>query len=115
MLEFAEPLVSELPDGYSKSDLEAVLKLATCVWNACVVDQWCKSTQNVAEAKKLLSTAHPFQKIIVEDLIARKKSIFGNDPRAIYNECVITKNGQLVVRAEARLGLQDINISGSLH
>lgn len=39
-------------------------------------------------------------------MIERKQQLFGDDPRGITNECVIVKNGQLTVRAEAQLGTQ---------
>ena len=91
------------------------MKLAACVWNACVVDQWHKTTENVTAVRRQLAQAHPISAAIVDALIARKKQLFGLDHRGITNECVIIKNGEFVVRAEARLDVKHIDITGSAH
>ena len=111
LLEYAEPLINELEDGYSQSDLESVLHLATCIWNSCVVDQWHSTTENVELLRRQISKAeNSIPTAIVEGMIQRKKQCFGADPRAITNECVVVKNGEFVVRAEARLDLQNIPV-----
>ena len=109
LIEYAEPMIENLPNGYSKSDLEVVLKLATSIWNACIRDQWHSTNGNVEAIRRLISRSDQTVPIaIVEALIARKKQLFSDDFRAITNECVVVKDGELVVRAEARLGLQNI-------
>lgn len=109
LIEYAEPLISELEDGYSQNDLEEVLKLGTCIWNACVLDQWHGTTEHVkAVRRQILKSEDLIPAAIVEALILSKKQRFGNDPRGITNECVIVKNSEFVVRAEARLDLQNI-------
>jgi hypothetical protein len=47
LLEYAEPLIHDLPEEYSQHELEGVLKLAAFVWNTCVLDQWGSTTENV--------------------------------------------------------------------
>ena len=107
LLEFAEPLISELEDDYSQSDLEGVLQLATCIWNACVLDQWYGTNENVELLRGQISkTENSIPTVIVEAMIQRKEQGFGGDPRAITNECVVVKDGEYVVRAEARIDLQ---------
>jgi hypothetical protein len=109
LIKYAEPLINELEAGYSKCDLEGVLQLATCIWNACVLDQWRGTTEHVEAVRRQISKVdNSIPVAIVEALIVRKKQRFGNDPRGITNECVIVKNGEFVVRAEARLDLQNI-------
>ena len=115
LIEYAAPLIEDLGDGYSMSDLEAVLKLAVCIWNACVVDQWQKTTENVTAVRHKLAHANPISAAIADALIARKKQLFGFDLRGITNECVIRKNGEFVVRAEARLDVEYIDIKGNVH
>lgn len=108
LIEYAEPLMNELGDGYSQSDLERVLKLATTVWNACILDQWHSTTKHVQALRRQFSNAEDLMPaVIVETLIMRKQQHFGNDPRAITNECIIVKNGEFVVRAEARLDVKN--------
>jgi hypothetical protein len=89
LIEYAEPLIQELHKGYSQRDLESTLKLATVVWNASVMDQWHNTAKNIT----------------AELLIARKAQLFAGDIRAITNETVAIKNGEFVIRAEARLGM----------
>ena len=115
LIEYADPLIEELPDGYSQSDLEQVLKLAAGIWNACVLDQWHKTTSNVSAVRSRIAQTDPMTIAIIEALIARKKNLFGLDPRAITNECVVIKNGEFVVRAEARLDVEHMDIAGSAH
>jgi hypothetical protein len=115
LIEYADPLIEELPDGYSKNDLEQVLKFSALIWNACVVDQWHKTTDNVSTVRRQMTKADPLTAAIVEALIARKKQLFGLDSRAITNECVVIKNGEMIVRAEARLDSKNMDITGSIH
>lgn len=115
LIEYADPLIEELPDGYSRSELEQVLKLAVTIWNACVVDQWQKTTDNVSAVRRQIAQTDPMTIAIIEALIARKKALFGLDPRAITNECVVIKNGEFVVRAEARMDVENMDIVGSVH
>ena len=115
LIEYADPLIEELPEGYSKSDLEQVLKLCAGIWNACVLDQWHKTTKHVDAVRHHIVQTDPMTIAIIEALIARKKALFGLDPRAITNECVVIKNGEFVVRAEARLDVEHMDIVGGVH
>ncbi len=45
---------------------------------------------------------------IVNALIARKRHLYGSDPRGITNETIIVRNGEFSLRAEARLVLDNI-------
>jgi hypothetical protein len=112
LIEYAQPLIHNLPKGYSKKDLETVLELATGIWNACVLDQWRKSTENVDAVRHQIAQAHPISVAIVDALIERKMRVFGSDPRGITNESVVVKNGEFVVRAEARLDIQFLDVPG---
>lgn len=115
LIEYAQPLIQDLPNGYSKNDLEQVLKLAAGIWNACVMDQWHKSTENVAAVRRQIARGHPIPAAIVDALIERKKQMFGSDPRGITNETVVVKNGEFVVRAEARLDVQNVDVQGGVN
>jgi len=113
LIEYAGPLIDDLGDGYSQSDLERVLKFAAGIWNACVLDKWRGTTEHVDAIRRQISkAAHPTPIAIVEALIARKQQLFGSDLRGITNECVIIKNREFVVRAEARLDLQHLAAEG---
>ena len=111
LIEYAGPLINELEDGYSKSDLERILKFTAGIWNACVLDQWRGTTEHVDAIRRQIAKAtHPMPIAIVEASIARKQQLFGHDPRGITNECVIVRKGAFVVRAEARLDLRHLTV-----
>lgn len=112
LIEFAEPLINELPPGYSKKDLETILRLAVCVWNSCVLDQWHKTNEHVAAVRKQIAKGQGLEVVVIEALITRKIQLFGDDNRAINNESVVVKNGEFVVRAQARMDLEYIEVSG---
>ncbi len=101
LLEFAAPLIDSLGENPNKADLESVLRLASGIWNACVMDQWYGTTDHV-EAMRDQVRHDPGYSALVEDLIERKQKVYGDDSRGITNEHVLEKNGELVVRAEAR-------------
>jgi hypothetical protein len=111
LLEYAAPLVNDLGDNYSQSELQRTLWFVTGIWNACVLDQWKNTTEHTeAIRQQMLKANNPVMSALVEELISRKQQLFGNDPRAITNECVTVKNGDFIVRAEARLDVKDLPV-----
>lgn len=115
LIEYAQPFIQDLPDGYSKSDLEAVLNLAVGIWNACVLDQWHNSTENVAAVRRQISGEPSAPATMVDALIERKQQMFANDPRGITNGTVVEKQGEFVVRAEARLDIQSMDVQSRIN
>lgn len=113
LIEFAEPLLAMLEENYSQRELEGALKLAVNIWNACVLDQWQQTSQHVEAIQRAVSNSgNAISTSIVAALIVRKRVHFGNDPRAITNECVIVRDGNFVVRAEARLDVENLPVEG---
>jgi hypothetical protein len=111
LIEHAEPLINHLGDGCSKSDLERILNLAACVWNACVLGQWHATTEHVEAVRQQISkVGNSIPSAIVEALIAGKQQRFGNNPRGTTNECVLVKRGEFAVRAAARLDVQNVEV-----
>lgn len=113
ILEFAEPLLRELPDRYSKDALKGIIRLATCVWNACVLDQW----NDTIEYTDLLK--RPFEEkgfvrelMTINTLIDRKRNFYNDDPRGITNARIIVRNGKFSLRAETRLDFNKIKYRG---
>jgi len=74
-----------------------------------------QKTKNVDAVRHHIAQTDPMTIAVIDGLIARKKQLFGIDPRAITNECVVIKNGEFVVRAEARLDVEHMDIAGSVH
>ena len=103
LMQFAEPLLKELPVDHSIEALESIIKVATCVWNACALDQWHKTTSYTDKLKNQFGPNISNDIVIINALIARKKHLYGDDPRAITNETVVVDNGEFRLRAEARV------------
>jgi hypothetical protein len=100
-LEFAEPLWVPLVAEATDQELEQVFMVAFTVWNAVVFDAVAGNHRQVEEMRKL--TAHdPGIQAVVEHLIARKQSLFGNDDRLIGEYRLERRQGELRLRAEAR-------------
>jgi hypothetical protein len=102
LLEYLEPFLQGFGDDISREELENLLKVGTAVWNACVVDTWHGSDTYVTEVRKQMANLpHPE---LTEYLIERKRGEFADDLRGITNPEVLEKNGEFVIRAEARAG-----------
>jgi hypothetical protein len=102
LLEYLEPFLHGFGEDISREELEKLLEMGTTVWNACVVDAWHGSDTYVAEVRKQFANMpHPE---LTEYLIERKRAAFADDLRGITNPEVLERNGEVVIRAEARAG-----------
>ncbi|MDZ4115319.1 MAG: hypothetical protein U1C54_04810 [Xanthomonadaceae bacterium] len=59
LIEYAEPLIQGLSEGYSQRDLEGALKLAALVWNVSVMDQRHGTTVNIETMRQQVSQVAP--------------------------------------------------------
>ena len=100
LLEYLEPFLNAFGDDISREELENLLFVGTTVWNACVVDAWHGSETYVNQVRKELGNIPPPE--LTDYLIERKRTAFAHDLRAISNPQVLNKDGELVIRAEAR-------------
>lgn len=100
LIAYLEPLLHEFGNEITREELENLLFVGTTVWNACVVDAWHGSETYVTQARKQLGSVPPAE--LTEYLIERKRTAFAHDLRAIANPQVLNKDGQFVIRAEAR-------------
>ena len=108
ILEFGEPLLSELPDDHTKEDFEATILIVITSWNAVVMDGW-KGGGKFEAA--LLSSIKPAPKeiqLIIKKLIKRKKKKFANDPRGVGNHWVREESGELIFGCDARLDVDKV-------
>ena len=81
--------------------MEQALKIAFTVWNGVVYDKVNGNSHYLDMARKL--TCHDRRiAALVEQLIARKHKLFGNDDRLVGEFKFIRKGGKLHLRAEAR-------------
>ena len=100
-LDFAAPLLAPLGADATEQEIENALKIAFTVWNAVVFDAVNRSNRWVAQVRELVSH-DPHIRELVEQLVARKQSLFGNDHRLVGEYRLYRHQGELRLRAEAR-------------
>lgn len=100
-LDFAEPLLAPLGAEATEHEMENALKIAFTVWNAVVFDAVDRSSCWVDQLRDLAGP-DPRVRAVVEQLVARKQSLFGNDHRLIGEYRLYRHHGELRLRAEAR-------------
>ena len=100
-LEFAAPVLNELPAGFSKSDIELALRIVFVAWNAVVLAEVRGDKQYLDQIRSATSS-NPQSAYLLEQLIDRKKTVFADDHRIIGKyEVKITSDG-FNLWAEAR-------------
>jgi hypothetical protein len=100
-LDFAAPIVSMVDLNTTEAQLEEGFKVAWTVWNAVVMDTACGTSRYVRKLHKL-TAGHPLPRGIIDQMIARKRELFGEDQRLIGNYKLTYKGDVLHVWAEAR-------------
>jgi hypothetical protein len=101
-LRFAAPILENMPEGATPSEIENVLTLPCTIWNALVFDHASGTQEYVTRVRETI--AHTaVGAAIAEDLIERKRVLFGDDNRLI-GEYRVTKlgPGEINLWAEAR-------------
>jgi hypothetical protein len=101
-LDFAAPLLDPLGDQATNHEMENALQIAFTVWNAVVFDAVGRSSRWVEQLRSNLAGQDPRVQALVEQLIARKGSLFGDDHRLIGEYQLYRHHGQPRLRAEAR-------------
>lgn len=100
-LEFADPLIDAHGPRATAAQIEQSLQLAFTIWNAVVFEDAAGNTQFIDLVKK--HTAHePELASFVEQLIARKRRLFGDDHRLVGEYKLRREGDRWILRAEAR-------------
>ena len=100
-LDFASPIMDNLPDDASAAYVEGVLKTPHVVWNAIVLSE-VTGDRHFLDHIQAAMTQLPEGAALVNLLIQRKRTMFGQDHRLIGRYTIVEKRGELVLRAEAR-------------
>lgn len=107
LLEFANPLLVQLPEGYTKEEFDAVIRFVITVWNAVVMDGWGEGNRFEKELLAIMEGAPKEIQVDVKRLIKRKKKKFALDPRAVGNHWIREQNGEFIFGCEARLDIEN--------
>jgi hypothetical protein len=100
-LDFAEPLLRPLGAEATEADMQQALKIAFTVWNSVVFDTAHRSSHWVGKVRSMLDH-DPLGRALVEQLIARKQRLFGDDQRLIGEYRLFRDNGEWRMRVEAK-------------
>ena len=100
-LEFAEPLLIPLGPRATEQEMNPAFQIAFTVWNA-VVYETVNDDTHYLDVLEDLTGRQPEVLALVNELIDRKRRLFGNDHRLVGHFKLTAKNGELNLRAEAR-------------
>jgi len=115
ILDFGKAIIQELPEPYTKVELEAAIKIVVMVWNAVVLDKSNKNKSFVSQLLELVDN-EPFEvKLAIKRLINRKNKKFGDDPRSVGNYWIKEENGELTFGCEALLDLENVEFDAIVH
>jgi len=100
-LQFAAPMLHDLPSDVPEQRAEKALKVAFTVWNAVIFADVLKDHRYLDEIRGLVA-GNAEGAALVEQLIARKRALFGDDERLIGIWTVTRTTDGINVRADAR-------------
>jgi len=100
-LHFAEPLLELIGPEATEHDMEEALKIAFTVWNAVLYETANGETRFLDMLRESMMS-EPQLAAVVGQLIARKRSLFGDDHRVVGQYKLTCKDGELRLWAEAR-------------
>jgi hypothetical protein len=101
LLDFASPLLEDMPPDASGKQIQEVLMIGCTVWNAVVLDDVLGGSHYIGMVMHQMKGT-VLGSIMVSNLIDRKRDLFGEDHRLIGDYRVTRKEGELRVWAEAR-------------
>jgi len=99
-LEFAQPILGE-EGSLAAEQIEQILRVAFVAWNAVVYDTVHRNTQWVTRLRTQVAPDAALS-AVVEGLIERKRTQFGNDLRLVGSYKMVETNGEWRLRVEAR-------------
>ena len=99
-LDFAAPVMADLTSEEPERRAREALKMCFTVWNAVVFADVLKNNQFL-DGIRALTAANAGTARIMEQLIARKRTLFGDDERLIGNWVVTQTAEGINLHAEA--------------
>lgn len=100
-LHFAEPIIHDLPSEALEHRAREALQVSFTVWNAVTFADVLNDHAHLDEIRRL-TAGNPEAGLLVEQMIARKRSLFASDERLIGTWEVTRTADGINVRADAR-------------
>ena len=102
ILNFGQPLISQLGDDYGKEELEHCMRIVISAWNAVTLDD-VQSTDTWTTSLLQHAEGGPDEVVsILKSLLHRKKTMFREDLRGVGEHWIKLKRGEIVFGCEAR-------------
>ncbi len=104
LIDFAEPIIKMIDKNTTQEQIKQGFVLAVTVWNSLVFEVVKNDTSYVEKLRDSISGMDDKEGVVMmEELIIRKRKMFNNDLRAIGDYSITYSDGNLNVKAEARL------------
>jgi hypothetical protein len=100
-LDFAAPIIHDLPSEAPEHRAREALQVFFTVWNAVIFADVLNDDRYLGEVRRL-TAGNPEAGLLVEQMIARKRALFADDERLIGNWEVTRTAEGINVRADAR-------------
>jgi hypothetical protein len=101
LLDFAAPIIQDLPSEAPEHRARQALQVSFTVWNAVILADVLNDHGYLDEIR-CLTADNPEAGLLVEQMIERKRSLFANDDRMIGDWEVTRTEDGINVRADAR-------------
>ena len=101
-LDFATPILRSTGERATEEDIDQILRVAFTIWNGVVYDKVNGNNHYVQQIRELTSR-DPFSRSLADQLINRKLKLFADDDRLVGEYKITYKDGELHMRAEARV------------
>jgi hypothetical protein len=98
---FAAPIIPDPPTEATENGVRSALEISFTVWNAVIFADVLNDDFHLDQVRRL-ATPQPQTALLVEQLIARKRSLFADDERLIGTWEIRRTSDGLNVRADAR-------------
>jgi hypothetical protein len=100
-LDFASPLMNDLPSEVAEHRARQALQVSFTVWNAVIFADVLNDHGYIDQIRHL-TAGNPKAGLLVEQMIARKRELFANDERMIGDWEVTRTEDGINVRSDAR-------------
>ena len=100
-LDFARPIIQDLPSEAPEHRAREALQLAFTAWNAVIFADVLNDHGHIEKIRHL-TAGNPEAGLLVEQMIARKRELFADDERMIGDWEVTRTEDGINVRADAR-------------
>ena len=100
-LDFAAPLIRDLPSEAPEQRAQKALEVSFTAWNAVVFADVLNDHRHLDEIRRLTADK-PETALLMEQLIARKRALFADDERLIGTWDVTRTGDGINLRADAR-------------